>query len=266
MSPICCSFCQHANPSEAKFCNECGNTLEVELSDSSYAVGDAYATRLHGQASRPTLEKETSTIERTTTPDDSTSVVRALERFHADLARIRYARSSRKTRRLFVASIVVLSAAGVFAGDQHESARSPTNLSHAMPARFAEAATASQAAQQLRVGSMPVRTDPIAASPRSTSGAIANLPAVSLAPPTATVTSDGTRAPSRSNVTTTAMERPEIRGAQHRAPAGAMAQSVPPEPTSVPVESVPYPIAPARCTQSVAALGLCRGQDIAHAQ
>jgi hypothetical protein len=305
MSSICCSFCNHANPCDAKYCNECGNTLGLRPCDVCDAVNDLNATRCHvcdatlGETSakdptadpcsavwsvtsatdttdadasaavlNSTSNEDASTFERTPTPDESASVVRALERFHADLATIRRARSSHKTRRLFVASVVLVAAAGVFAGDQHESARSSTNVSDAMPARFAEAATASQAAQQLRVDSMSVRKAPIPASPRATSGAIGNLPAsqLSLALPAATMTSDGTRAASTSNVATTAMESPGTRGAPHRALTRVMTESVTREPASEPVESLPYPIAPGRCTQSVAALGLCRGQDIAHAQ
>ena len=47
MSKVSCSFCTHANPSEAKFCNECGSPLGLKPCPSCEAVNEMAAERCH---------------------------------------------------------------------------------------------------------------------------------------------------------------------------------------------------------------------------
>src|SRR4029079_4257460 len=42
-----CAFCLHANPSDAKFCNECGNTLRLRPCARADAVNDVDAPQCH---------------------------------------------------------------------------------------------------------------------------------------------------------------------------------------------------------------------------
>lgn len=45
MSSICCSFCQHPNPADARYCNECGNTLALRPCVNCDAVNDLRAAQ-----------------------------------------------------------------------------------------------------------------------------------------------------------------------------------------------------------------------------
>jgi hypothetical protein len=45
MFPICCSFCQRPNPADAKYCNECGNTLALKPCAHCDAVNDLHAAQ-----------------------------------------------------------------------------------------------------------------------------------------------------------------------------------------------------------------------------
>jgi hypothetical protein len=47
MYPNCCSFCQHPNPADAKFCNECGNTMALKPCVQCDAVNDPDAACCH---------------------------------------------------------------------------------------------------------------------------------------------------------------------------------------------------------------------------
>jgi len=42
-----CAFCRHANPADAKFCNECGNTLRLRPCERCDAVNDVDAAQCH---------------------------------------------------------------------------------------------------------------------------------------------------------------------------------------------------------------------------
>jgi ribosomal protein L40E len=94
MSSLSCSFCQHANPPDAKFCNECGSPLNLEPCARCEAVNDVHATRCHGCGAE--LDRNPLAAANGTAPGHAvvdadpscTSIVKALETVEADLATI----------------------------------------------------------------------------------------------------------------------------------------------------------------------------------
>ena len=91
-----CSFCQHANPSDAKFCNECGGALQLKPCSFCEAVNDVHAARCHAcDASLVEPSGGTPDVDTTADGSPSSSVVRALETIEADLASLALAETRR---------------------------------------------------------------------------------------------------------------------------------------------------------------------------
>ena len=91
-----CSFCQHANPSDAKFCNECGGALKLKPCAFCEAVNDVHAARCHAcDASLVEPSGGTPDVDTTADGSPSSSVVRALETIEADLASLALAETRR---------------------------------------------------------------------------------------------------------------------------------------------------------------------------
>ena len=85
---ICCSFCQHMNPFDARYCNECGGTLGLKPCHRCDAVNDAHASRCHGcGAGIGDANAETVASARPVALSaTSSSLLHALETIEADLA------------------------------------------------------------------------------------------------------------------------------------------------------------------------------------
>ena len=47
MDIVHCSFCKHSNPADAKFCNACGSSLELQLCEACGAIDNVSATVCH---------------------------------------------------------------------------------------------------------------------------------------------------------------------------------------------------------------------------
>ena len=78
-----CSFCEHANPAGAKFCNDCGSPLRLKPCERCDAINDLDATSCHqcGAEFDEGLAVDVDAGPATTTPlaDFKPSVVRAFE-------------------------------------------------------------------------------------------------------------------------------------------------------------------------------------------
>ena len=95
MSSIGCSFCQHANPAGAKFCNECGAVLRLQPCPHCDAINDRDAARCHhcDATLSGTVLREAATVGFDPMPgtpagETESSVARALATIEADLANL----------------------------------------------------------------------------------------------------------------------------------------------------------------------------------
>lgn len=187
MSSIRCSFCQHPNLADAKYCNECGNTLALKPCAGCDAINDLHAARCHvcGEAFADAPSSLTSPVTEcgalpadTMAPSSASSVLRALETVEADLASLtafdamaapdvanaplrvpapgfpkrgesRAWTMTRALRSIVVPSLVIAACVALFRADQHAShTRPPLVAARGAPLMTMEAGIGSNASMQ----------------------------------------------------------------------------------------------------------------------
>jgi len=187
---LSCSFCQHVNPADAKFCNECGAPRHLAPCARCEAINDVHVDRCHacGEPLRAPAAVEPAHAEDAPSPARS-SFVDALETIEADMApmarrgtrghadhrlvlappaRRRQAKRMRPLRPILFAVFVGCALATVLLGERLPlpAALSRASLATALvvPAQIAEGAGAQ--------GSTPLPSLPAQATSRTRGGPI----------------------------------------------------------------------------------------------
>ena len=125
MLSLCCSFCQHANPADAKYCNECGGALRLKPCVRCDAINAQDATQCHHCGGDFTQSQSTAATVTSTAAEQEaqgrSSVVRAVETIDRDLRRFarRDGLKFAQHARVILAGVVLIGAGGaVFDGDR----------------------------------------------------------------------------------------------------------------------------------------------------
>src|SRR5262245_15873583 len=121
-----CAFCNHANPPESKFCNECGADLNLTLCQACDAVNHRGMSECH-KCGVPLREQS---MERTDTVADTVAETAA------DTVQASDAPLPEKRRRispLIVVGFVVAAAGALFALQRFAEIRPPTTASNVLP-------------------------------------------------------------------------------------------------------------------------------------
>jgi ribosomal protein L40E len=283
MSSTSCSFCQHANPADAKFCNECGSPLNLEPCLGCGAVNDVHALRCHacGTALDDATVAETNDVAVATDVSHGVtatvatriepscpSIVKALETVEADLATL-----SR--------SEAVAGLATADASEQHDrqANASPSHTHRLRPALFGAfvacalagvvlaprlplppaLSRAALATTSLVPAGDALETAPVqhAAPPMAL-----EAPAQDVAPPLPATASARTSSGPIEAIVPSAASMISVPGTTTDAaqPVSASALLPPPmqnEPGFRDVGGLPYPVPRERCTDGVAAMALC---------
>jgi hypothetical protein len=198
--------------------------------------------------------------------------------------RARASIASHALRPLLVASLVLATIAGIARSDQQSAAmQGSTAVSPANSAYVADAGETGVIPARHRTD-LPTRGLPMfraaSSSPRVISGVIADEPIIGGAPDTAPLPTPEQR-PTRPSTDVTASAHPNATKSAARrtkAPAPAYTATIDEAPlvtiqaaplfgrdaASASRESLPSPVAARNCTQSVAALGLCRAESSEH--
>ena len=182
MSPNRCSFCQHANPADARYCNECGGSLDLRPCDRCGAVNDRRATQCEvcGAAFADASTSRSATTNPARASSAPPSIERALETVEADLASVAKSAASHNTHPLLVAALLIAVAAGIFRGDEQASSLDTTpTVSLAGATLVADTAGSSRVNEQ-RTSDVPTLRA-ATRSPRAISGAIEYAPASTFA-------------------------------------------------------------------------------------
>jgi ribosomal protein L40E len=275
MPSLSCSFCQHANPADAKYCNECGSPLNLEPCVQCEAVNDLHATRCHacgadlGRKPLAAANFSGPTAANVTAPSNDavdagpsrTSIVKALETVEADLATISRSEAvvhvvtvgpaeervpelqqspSARTHRLrpaLFAAFVACALAAVLLGPRLPL---PPALSHATLATTSLVPAPDSSPDPAPSPRIAKKAPPDAYA-RTSGGPIdAIMPAAASAttmPPTST--SPSTASTAQPVAARAAQPAPMQKGASHQ------------------VDALPDPVPNAQCSDGVAAMGLC---------
>jgi len=82
---LSCSFCQHLNPADAKFCNECGAPRHLTLCARCDAINDVHAELCHA-CGEPLARATAVESAEARPPTERSSIVQALETIEGDVA------------------------------------------------------------------------------------------------------------------------------------------------------------------------------------
>jgi len=124
-----CSFCQHTNPADARYCNECGCALQLKPCERCDAINALDATHCHhcgGDFTRSpsTAGTAASTAASTAAEYEAqvrSSVVRAVEMVGGDLRRFPRGdgqKFARQVRAILGAAVLIAASGAVFYGDR----------------------------------------------------------------------------------------------------------------------------------------------------
>jgi len=171
MSSNCCSFCQRANPSDAKYCNECGGALGLKPCKRCGAVDDSHATQCHvcGSAFGDACAAHRVPM-RPTFASSAPSIVRAIETVEADLPSAAKSAASHNTHPLLIAALLIGVSASTFVGDEQAPGI------QAAPTLLPNAGTSTRLGEH-RVRAQDVRMFAASHSPRASGGTIDELSA-----------------------------------------------------------------------------------------
>ena len=303
MFPICCSFCQHPNSADAKYCNECGNTLALKPCGHCDAVNDLHATQCRA-CGEPLAEPGPAAPPHTqSTHASSRSLGGALEAIRAHGLRSGGMRSAMHADGAFPSSdghaldVVEAVPASVDAFDavawrnaggapirvplpgfpKRGETRPPANM-HSPRAIVAPSLAIAACVVAFRADQQATYPEPPIAAPIAGSATSVHTPAASF--------------PAMDSLSSSHLPQgiaAKNGSASHRATHGSIANAAEGERTTEPVAATPvsphatrpqayaatvaasieardatahaYPIAASRCTESIAALGLCEDKQ-----
>ena len=269
MLSLCCSFCQHANPADAKYCNECGGALRLKPCVRCDAINAQDATRCHHCGGDFTQSPSTAATVTSTAAEQEaqgrSSVVRAVETIERDLRRFarRDGAKFAQHARVILAGVVLIGAGGaVFDGDRESMPiGTPTITRFAAPVAVARvvSATSPQLPLTKPITVLHVTQSEATSNPVNTGND--SLPADSLPAITpSSIAKDGEPAETRR-----AKRSPVSRHAGITRPVRASASTRATFPSDdLPSSSFEPPQDRTRsgpCSDGVAALGLCNKQD-----
>jgi ribosomal protein L40E len=150
-----CSFCQHTNPADARYCNECGCTLQLKPCERCDAINALNATHCHHCGGDFTRSPSTAGTATSTAAEYEaqvrSSVVRAVERVGGDLRRFPRGDGQKFARQVCAilgAAVLIAASGAVFYGDR-ESVPIGTPTATRSSARVDVASVASATSPQL---------------------------------------------------------------------------------------------------------------------
>jgi len=279
MSTGTCALCAHVNPAGASFCNECGASLQLVLCHACEAINDRSAASCHkcGVA----LPAASSVSEMGPTPP-STSVTPVTSSLAKEARARRNVKRALPATPAFVALVVVaLGAAAYYAYltdgiARPESSTLPKASADAEPSRVAsvpqvvhndEAGPGSEVETTDGVGGSAVVPSGTGSGDRPAPPSSSAIATPEQAPVLDETSSEGQRAETRSPqaepapATSGDDPRQRRRDGEDAGRSGLVSSSPPRATMSPPVSRASAPPArfepPARCTDAIAALGLC---------
>ena len=259
MSSLCCSFCQHANPAGARYCNECGGALRLKPCARCDAINALEAVQCHHCGGDFTQPPPTSAATIPTAAEQAvpvrSSVVRAVETVDGDLAR--FARRdgpklARHARVLLAGAVLIGTGGAVFDGDR-ENTPTVTHFSAPVAAAPVVSATPPQLSP-----SKPITVLQVPQSEAPNGRANAGNDSLPVMMP-ASAAKEGEPSQTRR-----AKRPPASRPAGIATPFRASASTRATFPSDLPSPGFEPPQSRTRsgpCTDGVAALGLCNKQD-----
>lgn len=264
MPSLCCSFCQHANPADARYCNECGGALQLKPCKRCDAINALDATQCHHCGADFTRLPSTAATATSTAAEQQaqgrSSVVRAVERVDADLRRFarrdgpKFARHARAV----LAGVVLIGTGGaVYDGDRESMpigtptvtrSSAPVDVDRVMSATSPQLSP-SKPITVLQVPQSEATNEPVNASNDS-------LPAMTPASTAKEREPAEARRAKRSPVSRHAGIASPVRAS------GSARTTLPSyDPPSPSFEPSQYGARSGTCSDGVAALGLCNKQD-----